>query len=119
LASTPRAAIEEMAGIGFRGIRLNLESGGADPHAARAALDATAEQIKGLGWHVQFYIRLLATCRGTGPGQRSAAFRLPRCKRRLRRFFALLPPSPLLRGAWLSVSLAEGDVAEPEGAGVS
>jgi predicted TIM-barrel fold metal-dependent hydrolase len=59
--STTRTAIEEMAGIGFRGIRLNLEtsSGGRfDPAAARAALDAAAEQIKGLNWHVQFYTRL-------------------------------------------------------------
>jgi hypothetical protein len=58
--STPRTGIEEMAGIGFRGIRLNLESGGGrfDPNAAKAALDAAAEQIKGLGWHVQFYTRL-------------------------------------------------------------
>jgi predicted TIM-barrel fold metal-dependent hydrolase len=58
--STPRTAIEEMADIGFRGIRLNLESGGGrfDPNAAKAALDAAAEQIKGLGWHVEFYTRL-------------------------------------------------------------
>jgi predicted TIM-barrel fold metal-dependent hydrolase len=59
--STTRTAIEEMAGIGFRGIRLNLESGSGgrfDSNAARAALDAAAEQIKGLKWHVQFYTRL-------------------------------------------------------------
>jgi predicted TIM-barrel fold metal-dependent hydrolase len=59
--ATTRTAIEEMAGIGFRGIRLNLESGSGgrfDPSAARAALDAAAEQIKGLNWHVQFYTRL-------------------------------------------------------------
>ena len=59
-ADTTRTAIEEMAGIGARGVRLNLETGTAgafDPERAKALLDRVAEQIKGLNWHVQFYTR--------------------------------------------------------------
>jgi predicted TIM-barrel fold metal-dependent hydrolase len=57
---TSRAALEEMAGIGARGVRLNLEtgtSGAFDPARAMTLLDRVAEQIKGLNWHVQFYTR--------------------------------------------------------------
>jgi predicted TIM-barrel fold metal-dependent hydrolase len=59
--SITRTALEEMAGIGIRGIRLNLEtsSGGRfDPVAARAVLEGAAEQIRGLNWHIQMYTRL-------------------------------------------------------------
>ena len=59
--STPRKALEEMAEAGIRGVRLNLETNTAgrfDPADARALLDATAEQIKGLGWHIQMYTRI-------------------------------------------------------------
>ncbi len=58
--STSRKALEEMAGAGIRGVRLNLETNTAgqfDPADAKAVLDATAEQIRGLGWHVQIYAR--------------------------------------------------------------
>src|SRR5581483_10169852 len=58
--STPRKQLEEMASAGIRGVRLNLETNTAgrfDPADAKALLDATAEQIKGLGWHVQMYTR--------------------------------------------------------------
>jgi len=58
--ATPRTALEEMARAGIRGVRLNLETNTAgrfDPADARALLDTTAEQIRGLGWHVQIYTR--------------------------------------------------------------
>ena len=49
-----------MAAAGIRGVRLNLETNTAgrfDPADAKAVLDATVEQIRGLGWHVQIYTR--------------------------------------------------------------
>src|SRR5215471_18882018 len=58
--ATPRTAVEEMARAGIRGVRLNLETNTAgrfDPSDAKALLDATAEQIRNLGWHVQIYTR--------------------------------------------------------------
>jgi predicted TIM-barrel fold metal-dependent hydrolase len=58
---TSRAALEEMASAGIRGVRLNLETNTAgrfEPDAATALLDTTAEQIRGLGWHVQIFTRL-------------------------------------------------------------
>lgn len=57
--ATSRTALEEMAGAGIRGVRLNLETAGTfEPAAAMALLDGVAEQIRGLNWHVQFYTRL-------------------------------------------------------------
>jgi predicted TIM-barrel fold metal-dependent hydrolase len=54
--STPRAALEEMAGNGFRGVRLNFETSGvADPDAVKARIDAVTEQMSGLNWHLHFY----------------------------------------------------------------
>ncbi|MET0924186.1 MAG: amidohydrolase family protein [Xanthobacteraceae bacterium] len=58
--TTSRKTLEEMAAAGIRGVRLNLETNTAgrfDPADAKALLDATAEQIRGLGWHVQVYTR--------------------------------------------------------------
>jgi predicted TIM-barrel fold metal-dependent hydrolase len=58
--ATSRNALEEMASAGIRGVRLNLETNSAgrfDPAEAKAVLDTTAEQIRGLGWHVQMYAR--------------------------------------------------------------
>jgi predicted TIM-barrel fold metal-dependent hydrolase len=58
--TTSRQALEEMAAAGVRGVRLNLETNTAgrfDPAEAKAVLDATAEQIRGLNWHVQIYTR--------------------------------------------------------------
>lgn len=58
--ATSRAALQEMAATGIRGVRLNLETNSAgkvDPAAAKQALDGVAEQIRGLGWHVQLYTR--------------------------------------------------------------
>jgi predicted TIM-barrel fold metal-dependent hydrolase len=58
--TTSRKTLEEMAAAGIRGVRLNLETNTAgrfDPADAKALLDGTAEQIRGLGWHVQIYTR--------------------------------------------------------------
>lgn len=57
---TSRSELQEMNGIGARGVRLNLETstaGAFDPGRAKALLDRVAEQISGLNWHVQFYTR--------------------------------------------------------------
>ena len=59
--ATSRTALEEMAGAGIRGVRLNLETntdGKFEPAGAMAVLDEVARQIDGLNWHVQFYTRL-------------------------------------------------------------
>jgi predicted TIM-barrel fold metal-dependent hydrolase len=57
--STPRAALQEMAGAGIRGVRLNLNTAGVfDPSSAKQQLDAVAEQIRGLNWHVQMFVAL-------------------------------------------------------------
>src|SRR3954462_10851435 len=53
--TTSRQALEEMAGAGIRGVRLNLKpnpGGGFEPAGAKPVLDGTPEQIRGLGWHV-------------------------------------------------------------------
>jgi predicted TIM-barrel fold metal-dependent hydrolase len=58
--TTPRTALEEMNAAGIRGVRLNLETetaGRFEPASAKQLLDATAEQTRGLGWHVQIYTR--------------------------------------------------------------
>jgi predicted TIM-barrel fold metal-dependent hydrolase len=56
--STSRGQLEEMAAGGIRGVRLNLETAGEfNPDNAKRQLDATARQIEGLGWHVQFFTR--------------------------------------------------------------
>jgi predicted TIM-barrel fold metal-dependent hydrolase len=58
--TTSRKTLEEMAAAGIRGVRLNLETNTAgrfDPADAKGLLDATADQIRGLGWHVQIYTR--------------------------------------------------------------
>ena len=58
--ATSRQELEEMAAVGIRGVRLNLETNTAgrfDPADAKAVIDATAEQTRGLNWHVQIYTR--------------------------------------------------------------
>src|SRR4051794_22901837 len=55
---TSRGELQEMHGVGARGVRLNLETttaGAFDSGRAKALLDRVAEQINGLNWHVQFY----------------------------------------------------------------
>lgn len=47
--------IDDMAAAGIRGVRLNFETAGErSPDNAKRLLAATAEQIKGHNWHIQF-----------------------------------------------------------------
>ena len=57
---TSQTEIDEMAAVGVRGIRLNLNttpSGEIDPDGSKRTLDIAAEKIYGRGWHIQFYTR--------------------------------------------------------------
>ena len=57
---TSRTEIDEMAALGVRGIRLNLNttpSGEIDADGSRHTLDLATEQIHGRGWHIQLYTR--------------------------------------------------------------
>ena len=59
--STSTGAIDEMHAAGVRGVRLNLNTnvaGKFDAAGAKALLDATAKQLEGRDWHVQFYTGL-------------------------------------------------------------
>jgi predicted TIM-barrel fold metal-dependent hydrolase len=54
---TTEAELDNLNASGFRGIRINLATGGvSDPSVARARFSAAAERMKARGWHVQFYI---------------------------------------------------------------
>ena len=53
---TTEAQLDTMNADGFRGIRLNLATGGInDPNVGRARFQAVVERIKARGWHVQLY----------------------------------------------------------------
>ena len=53
-ATTPDAALDDMAKNGIRGIRLNLTTAGiTDPAAALPRFQAAAERAKARGWHIQ------------------------------------------------------------------
>ena len=56
---TPEADIDAMNAAGFRGIRLNLATGGtSDPNVGRQRVQATIDRIKARGWHVQMFTSL-------------------------------------------------------------
>jgi predicted TIM-barrel fold metal-dependent hydrolase len=56
---TPEADIDAMNTAGFRGIRLNLATGGtSDPTVGRQRLQAAIDRMKARGWHVQMYTSL-------------------------------------------------------------
>jgi predicted TIM-barrel fold metal-dependent hydrolase len=56
---TSEAAIDAMQEAGFRGIRLNLATGGVnDPNVGRARFSAAVDRMKARGWHVQLYTTL-------------------------------------------------------------
>lgn len=56
---TTEAQLDTMQQEGFRGIRINLATGGiSDPNVGRARFSAAAERMKGRGWHVQLYTTL-------------------------------------------------------------
>lgn len=57
--TVPDAELERMAQAGVRGVRFNMEvHRQADPFVFLRKLDATAERIKHLGWHIQANVRL-------------------------------------------------------------
>lgn len=56
---TPDSTLHTMHQDGFRGIRLNLATGGVnDPNVGRARFTAAVERMKAHGWHVQLYTNL-------------------------------------------------------------
>src|SRR5712671_3534388 len=56
---TPESDLDAMYKAGFRGIRLNLATGGTnDPNVGRARLQAGIERVKARGWHIQMYTNL-------------------------------------------------------------
>jgi predicted TIM-barrel fold metal-dependent hydrolase len=56
---TSEADLDTMRDAGFRGIRLNLATGGvSDPNVGRARFSAAVERMKARGWHVQLYTTL-------------------------------------------------------------
>jgi predicted TIM-barrel fold metal-dependent hydrolase len=56
---TPESELDAMHRAGFRGIRLNLATGGTnDPSVARPRLQTGIDRVKGRNWHVQLYTNL-------------------------------------------------------------
>src|SRR5689334_16957823 len=56
---TTEAQLDTMHQDGFRGIRLNLATGGVnDPNVGRPRFAAAVERMKARGWHVQLYTSL-------------------------------------------------------------
>ncbi len=56
---TTEAQLDAMGEDGFRGIRINLATGGiSDPNVGRARFTAAVERMKSRGWHVQLYTTL-------------------------------------------------------------
>jgi predicted TIM-barrel fold metal-dependent hydrolase len=56
---TPESDLEAMQRDGFRGIRINLATGGVnDPNVGRARLANGIDRVKARGWHVQVYTTL-------------------------------------------------------------
>ncbi len=56
---TSESELDKMQQEGFRGIRLNLATGGInDPNVARSRFTAAVDRMKARGWHVQLYTSL-------------------------------------------------------------
>jgi predicted TIM-barrel fold metal-dependent hydrolase len=56
---TPESELDAMQQAGFRGIRLNLATGGVnDPNVGRPRFQAAVERVKARGWHVQLFTSL-------------------------------------------------------------
>jgi predicted TIM-barrel fold metal-dependent hydrolase len=56
---TPESDLDAMHRDGFRGIRLNLATGGVnDPNVGRPRFQAAVERVKARGWHVQLFTSL-------------------------------------------------------------
>jgi len=57
--SITAAELDDIAAVGVRGVRLNLETAGdTDAVTAKRTLNAIAEQLRGRDWHIQFDTRL-------------------------------------------------------------
>lgn len=57
--NTSENALDAMQQQGFRGIRINLATGGInDPNVGRARFTAAVDRVKTRGWHVQLYTTL-------------------------------------------------------------
>src|ERR1700754_2620230 len=53
---TSESDLDNMHKAGFRGVRLNLATGGVnDPNVGRPRFTAAVERMKARGWHVQLY----------------------------------------------------------------
>jgi predicted TIM-barrel fold metal-dependent hydrolase len=53
-ANTPESELDDMAKVGFRGIRINLtQAGVSDPSAALRSFQAAVDRAKKRNWHVQ------------------------------------------------------------------
>jgi predicted TIM-barrel fold metal-dependent hydrolase len=56
---TPESDLDAMNKQGFRGIRLNLATGGVnDPSVGRPRFSAAVDRVKARGWHVQLFTNL-------------------------------------------------------------
>ncbi|MDH2380267.1 amidohydrolase family protein [Bradyrhizobium sp. CER78] len=56
---TSESDLDAMQKVGFRGIRLNLATGGVnDPNVGRQRFSAAIERMKARGWHVQLFTSL-------------------------------------------------------------
>ena len=57
--NTPEGDLDAMSQAGFRGMRLNLATGGVnDPAVGRQRLQAAVDRIKARGWHIQLFTNL-------------------------------------------------------------
>ena len=57
--NTPESDLDAMSRAGFRGIRLNLATGGVnDPAVGRQRFQAAVERMKARGWHIQLFTNL-------------------------------------------------------------
>jgi predicted TIM-barrel fold metal-dependent hydrolase len=56
---TSESDLDTMGKAGFRGVRLNLATGGtSDPNVGRQRFQAAVERMKNRGWHIQMYTSL-------------------------------------------------------------
>jgi predicted TIM-barrel fold metal-dependent hydrolase len=56
---TPESDLDAMNHEGFRGIRLNLATGGiSDPNVGRQRFQAAVDRMKARGWHIQLFTGL-------------------------------------------------------------
>src|ERR1700704_2435340 len=56
---TSEGDLDAMGQAGFRGVRLNLATGGtSDPNVGRQRFQAAVERMKNRGWHIQMYTSL-------------------------------------------------------------